>query len=201
MRLLQGKSLEGTNLLSTEKGRNIQKMTLNTKGSKLLATASTLLGLWVSIHPVIANMAGKNGEPISMPQWRDARLNDGDLGAPTPGTKDKPAPGRSVRVDWNKVMSQVNAWIHMKPDEDTGDVLSRAGEEMKFFLGLFENAYGVHVVWEDAKNAYPDMTEKLSSYVHQVQAIRQMVGADQEAFQIAMQQLKQKIADETGVPQ
>ena len=180
----------------------MKKVSLNIKVPKVFVTASTMLGLLVSVPPAAANTAAKDGEPISMSQWRDARLNDGDLGVPAQGinqgTKDKRvAPSkRPARVDWNKILPQINGWIHAEPAEDGNRYLSRLAEEAKFFLSEFETVYDVHVVWEDSQNSFPDMTNEFLSWVRQVQVMRKMAGTNAEAFQNAMQQLKQKISGE-----
>ena len=184
------------------KEKIMKKVALNIKVLKVFVTASTMLVLLVSVPPAVANTAAKDGEPISMSQWCDARLSDGDLGVPargtSQGTKAQPvAPSkRPARVDWNKIMPQINGWIHAEPTEDGNRYLSRVAEEAKFFLEEFENAYDVHVVWEDRQNSFPDMTNELLSWVRQIQVIRQMTGRNPEAFQNAMQQLRQKISEE-----
>jgi len=183
-------------------GKLMKKVALNIKVPRVFVAASAMLGLLVSVPPAAANTAAKNGEPILMSQWRDARLSDGEPGVPAQGTKqgikDKPVASskRPARVDWNKILPQINGWIHAEPAEDGNRYLSRVAEEAKFFLGEFEHTYDVHVVWEDRQNSFPDMTDEFLSWVRQVQVMRHMAGTNAEAFQNAMQQFKQKISGE-----
>lgn len=183
-------------------GKIMKKVALNIKVSRVFVAASAMLGLLLSVPPAAANTAAKNGESILMSQWRDARLSDGEPGVPAratnQGTKNKSAAPskRPARVDWNKILPQINGWIHAEPAEDGNRYLSRVAEEAKFFLSGFETAYDVHVVWEDRQNSLPDMTNELLSWVRQVQVIRQIAGTNAEAFQNAMQQFKQKISGE-----
>lgn len=185
----------------------MKKMTLNIlKGSKVLVATSTILGLVAYIHPSVSSTKVEDGGSISSSQCYGARLPHEDQKAPTQRTKDglskQTLPDRRyVRVDWNMVLPQVNAFIHKKPAENAADCLSRAQEETKAILGSFEKDYDVHVVWEETDKAYPDMTEKYFHYLRQALVIRHMTGTNKEAFESEMRQLKQKIAAEKGVSQ
>ena len=102
-----------------------------------------------------------------------------------------------VHVNWNKIIPQVNTWVLVRCLEDAGDYLSRVEEKIKLFLTSFEDAYGVHVFWEDFDRPYPEVTLKFSGFVILVQALKATL-SDKITLQEITQLFKKKNSAERG---